>query len=147
MVELMVYYEWLRSGHIISAIAWMAGLFYLPRLFVYHAGVKSGSEASETFKVMEKKLLNIIMYPSLVSTWIFGLLLLLANPALLDNWWMYVKLVAVFLLTIMNFVMAKWRKDFAKDSNIHSGKFYRFANEVPTLLMLVIVIMAVVEPF
>jgi putative membrane protein len=147
MTELMIWYEWIRAAHIISVICWMAGLLYLPRLFVYHSGVKPGSEASETFKVMERKLLRIIMNPALVSSWLFGSLLLLANPALLYEPWMLVKLVAVVVLTGIHYVFARWVKVFASDANTRSSKFYRYMNEVPTVLMLVIVIMAVAEPF
>lgn len=147
MTELMIWYEWLRAAHIVSFVSWMAGLLYLPRLFVYHASVEPFSEASEVFKVMERKLLRIIMYPALISTWAFGALLLLANPALLFETWMQVKLGAVVLLTVMHYMLAHWRKKFEQDANVRSPKFFRFVNEIPTILMIVIVLMAVIEPF
>ncbi len=147
MNELMIWYEWLRAAHVISFISWMAGLLYLPRLFVYHTLVCPESEASETFKIMERKLIRIIMYPAMVSTWIFGILLLLANPALFYEFWMQIKLVFVTLLTGFHFMLAHWRIKFEADANTNSENFYRFANEVPTILMIIIVIMAVIEPF
>jgi putative membrane protein len=147
MTELMVWYEWFRMAHILFFVSWMAGMFYLPRLFVYHATVSEGSEASETFKIMERKLLTIIMNPAMVATWLFGILMLLANPALLYEVWMLAKLVAVIALTAMHFIFAGWQKMFARDANKRSHRFYRIMNEVPTILMIIIVILAVIEPF
>lgn len=140
-------YEWLRALHIISIIAWMAGLLYLPRLFVYHAEAKSGSEMADTFKVMERRLLRIIMNPAFILAWIFGLLMLFANPALLSAPWMHVKLTGVIILTGLHHVYARWRKIFAADENTRPARFYRWWNEAPTVLMIIIVIMAVAEPF
>lgn len=141
-------YEWLRALHIIAIIAWMAALFYLPRLFVYHAETAgAGSDKSETFKIMERKLLKIIMNPAMIASWIFGLLLLWANPYLLQEGWMHAKLLAVVLLSAYHGVCVKWTRTFAQDRNVRSGKYYRLMNEVPTVLMIVIVIAAVVQPF
>ncbi len=143
----MQYYDWLRALHIISVIAWMAGMLYLPRLFVYHADAQKGSDKSETFKVMERKLLKIIMNPAFVSSWVFGLLMLWANPSLLSQGWMHVKLTGIIVLSGLHHVYARWVKKFARDENIRPAKFYRIWNEAPALVMVIIVIMAVVEPF
>ncbi|MCB1532227.1 MAG: protoporphyrinogen oxidase HemJ [Alphaproteobacteria bacterium] len=140
-------YEWLRALHIISIIAWMAGMLYLPRLFVYHAEAKKGSDKAETFKVMERRLLKVIMNPAFVAAWLFGGLMLWANPALLSAPWMHVKLTAIVLMTGLHHVFAKWVKVFAADQNTRAAKFYRIMNEVPTALMIIIVIMAVAQPF
>jgi protoporphyrinogen IX oxidase len=141
-------YPWLKALHILSVIAWMAGLLYLPRLYVYHADAPSGSAASETFKVMERRLLHGIMNPAMVATYVFGLGLA-ATPGLVD-WtmgWIYVKLAAVGGLTIVHFCLAAWRKVFAADTNTRPARFYRMVNEVPTVLLIVIVVMVVVQPF
>lgn len=141
-------YEWLSALHIISVIAWMAGLLYLPRLYVYHAGVAPESEASETFKVMERKLLRIIMTPAMIASFVFGILLIWQlGEAALAMGWLHGKILLVFGLAAMHGMMARWRKDFAADRNRHSGRFYRIMNEVPTVLMIAIVIFAVVKPF
>ena len=141
-------YVWLKAFHIISVIAWMAGLLYLPRLFVYHAGVAPGSEASETFKVMERRLLRGIMNPAMIATFVFGGLL--AGTPGAGKWtegWIYAKLVLVAALAVMHYLMARWRRDFAADRNQHPARFYRMVNEVPTLLLIGIVILVVVQPF
>ena len=140
-------YEWLRALHIIAVISWMAGLLYLPRLFVYHAEAEIGSDKSETFKIMEFRLLRYIMSPASLVTWLFGGLMLWANPALLSAPWMHVKLFCVVLMSGAHHAMMKWRKNFAADQNTKSTKFFRIVNEVPTILMIIIVIMAVAQPF
>lgn len=140
-------HELLRALHIISVMAWMAGLFYLPRLFVYHCAAEKGSDKSETFKVMERKLLRIIMNPASILAWIFGCLMLWANPDLFKEGWMHIKLIAVILMTIFHHMLALWRKKFERDENDKSEKFYRLWNEAPTLLMIIVVLMAVLEPF
>ena len=141
-------YPWVKALHVIAVIAWMAGLLYLPRLFVYHAAEPKGSAAAETFKVMERRLLRGIMNPAMIAAFVFGGLLLL-TPGVVDwtNGWIYVKLTAVAGLTIVHHRLASWRKEFAADANRRSVRFYRVVNEVPTLLMIVIVIMVVVKPF
>lgn len=144
---LLQQYDWLRALHIISVIAWMAGMLYLPRLFVYHADSEKGSDKSETFKIMERKLLKIIMNPAFVSSWVFGLLMLWANPSLMSEGWMHVKLTGIIVLSGLHHVYARWVKKFAKDENTRPAKFYRIWNEAPALIMVVIVIMAVAEPF
>jgi putative membrane protein len=145
---MMALYPWLKVGHIVSIVAWMAGLLYLPRLFVYHADAKVGSDAAETFKVMERRLLRGIMNPALVATYVFGIGLAVL-PGVVD-WsmgWIYVKLAAVAALTFIHYSLARWRQDFAADGNRHSAKFYRIVNEVPTVLLILIVVMVVVQPF
>lgn len=141
------HFEWFKALHIIALVSWMAGLLYLPRLFVYHADAEKGSELSETLKIMERRLLKIIMNPAMAATWLFGLSLLYAEPALLHSPWMHVKLSCVVLLTGFHHALGKWRKNFLKDANARPAKFYRRVNEIPTLLLIVIVIMVVVRPF
>ena len=141
-------YPWIEAFHIISVIAWMAGLLYLPRLFVYHAGVSPGSEASEIFKVMERRLLRGIMNPAMIATIVFGGLLAGTSGAV--DWmegWIYAKLALVAGLLVMHYLMSRWRCDFAADRNRHPARFYRIMNEVPTLLLIGIVILVVVQPF
>ncbi len=141
------HYEWLRALHIISVIAWMAGMLYLPRLFVYHADAEKGSDKSETFKIMERRLLKVIMAPASIATWLFGGLMLWANPELFSSLAIHVKLFAVVLMTGLHHAMMKWVKVFANDENVKPAKFYRTINEVPTILMIIIVVMIVVRPF
>jgi putative membrane protein len=141
-------YPWIKSLHVISVIAWMAGLLYLPRLFVYHADAETGSDKSETFKVMERRLLRAIMNPAMIATFVFGGLLL-ATPGVID-WsaaWIWVKLAAVAALTAAHQVFARWFQDFRDDANTRPAKTYRLANEVPTALMIVIVVMIIARPF
>ena len=141
-------YPWTKAFHVISVIAWMAGMLYLPRLYVYHAAAEPGSAQSETFKVMERRLLRAIINPAMTGAWIFGLALL-ATPGLI-HWsagWIWVKLAAVLAMSGFHGRLARWRKDFERDANQHSARFFRWANEVPTVLVIVIVIMVVVRPF
>lgn len=144
---LLEYYFYIQSFHIISVIAWMAGLLYLPRLFVYHAEAEVGSELSETFKIMEHRLLRIIMNPAMIAAWVFALLMIYAQPDLFKQGWMHAKLTCVIILTGLHMMFAKQRKNFAADKNEKSAKFYRIWNEVPAVLMVIIVIMAVAKPF
>lgn len=144
---LLNYYLWIKSLHIIAVIAWMAGMLYLPRLYVYHADAPVGSDKSETFKVMERKLLRYITNPAMIAAFIFGLLMFWANPDLLHNGWMHLKITALLLMFATHGLYARWRKQFMRDANTHSAKFYRWWNEVPTVLMIVIVLMAVAKPF
>jgi putative membrane protein len=126
----------------------MVGLLYLPRLYVYHSETVIGSELSETFKVMERRLLRAIMTPAMLASLISGGILIAAQSegALLQVW-LIIKLLSAFFLVVMHMVMAKWRTEFAEDRNNRPQKFYRYANEVPTVLMIVIVVLAVVKPF
>src|SRR5580704_2863441 len=121
-------YLWLKAFHIIAVIAWMAGMLYLPRLFVYHCTAEKGSVQSETFKIMERRLLRIIVNPAMIATWIFGLWLAWLGPDSRYGWivsgWLHAKLVLVILLSIMHAMLARWRHDFAADRNQHSQKFY-----------------------
>ena len=140
-------YPWIKALHIISVVAWMAGLLYLPRLFVYHAEAQTGSDAAETFKIMERRLFRGIMNPAMIATFTFGVLLLL-TPGVVD-WrmgWIYVKLAAVVGLTVLHHLFGRWRQDLAADRDRHSQRFYRMVNEIPTVLLIVIVIMVVVKP-
>ena len=141
------FHPWIKALHVIAMIAWMAGMFYLPRLYVYHVDAEAGSELSETLKVMERRLLRAIINPAMVLTWVFGGVLL-ATPGVID-WsagWIHLKLVVVVMSTLHGFY-SRWRKDFAADRNRRSARFYRLANEAPTVLMIVIVIMVIVRPF
>ena len=139
-------YLWVQALHVVAMVALMAGLFYLPRLYVYHAQATVGSETSETFKTMEHKLLRLIMNPAMIVTWAAGLWLLYLQPFWLQEGWMHIKLTAVILMTAMHMVYARWRKQFAADENKRDHKFYRWANEVPTVLLLIIVAMVIVKP-
>ena len=137
---------WLKAAHVISVIAWMAGLVYLPRLFVYHAMEKPGSDTAQTFKVMERKLLKMIMNPAMILTWIFGLIIA-AKLHVFSDPWFHVKLLLVVGMTVFHIMLGKWRKDFEADKNERPDRFYRLVNEVPTVLMIVIVILVIVKPF
>ena len=141
-------YPWIKALHVISVIAWMAGMFYLPRLYVYHCETKPGSAESERFKVMEYKLLRFIINPAMVAAFCFGILLA-STPGVIDwgaTWW-WTKLASLFLLTGFHGAASKWRREFMEDRNRKSARFYRIANEVPTVLMIVIVVMVIVRPF
>ena len=148
MSWLLPVYLWVKALHIISVIAWMAGLLYLPRLFVYHCDAAAGSIQSETFKTMERRLLYGIMNPAMGAAYIFGIALLL-TPGVVDweKGWIYVKLGLVIALSMYHHALALWRKDFAADRNTRPARFYRLMNEVPTVIMIVIVVMVVVRPF
>ncbi len=149
MVDLLgTAYLWIKALHIIGVIAWMAGLLYLPRLFVYHAAAEPGSAQSETFKAMERRLLRAIMNPALAISLVTGGLLIanLGGEAWTSGW-LHAKLVCVLGLFAMHGLMARWQRDFAGDRNDRSQLFYRVANEVPTVLMIGIVVFAVVKPF
>ncbi len=139
-------YEWIKALHIISVIAWMAGMLYLPRLFVYHANAKKGSELSETLKIMERRLLRLIINPAMILSFVFGIWMLVLNPDLLKQGFMHVKLALVVLMMGAHGMLARYRRYFAADKNRHTAKFYRILNEVPTLLMIGIVIMIIVRP-
>ncbi|MGE0628371.1 MAG: protoporphyrinogen oxidase HemJ [Hyphomicrobiaceae bacterium] len=137
---------WLKALHVIAVIAWVAGLLYLPRLMVYHADAEPGSKQSETFKVMERRLLRAIMNPAMIVVWITGPLLAWQFGYYHEGW-MIAKFMLVVLLSGYHHALARWRKDFAEDRNAKSVRFYRIANEVPTLLMIGIVVLVSVMPF
>ena len=143
----MDWYGIVKAFHVISVIAWMAGLLYLPRLFVYHTGVEAGSETSETFKIMERRLLRAIMNPAMIVTWIFGLTLIVLTPGWMEQGWLHAKLLLVVLMTVAHMAMARWRRAFAEDRNTHTHKYFRVMNEVPTLMMVVIVFLVILKPF
>ncbi|MCA1376821.1 MULTISPECIES: protoporphyrinogen oxidase HemJ [unclassified Bradyrhizobium] len=139
-------YLWIKALHVIAVISWMAGMLYLPRLFVYHCEAEIGSKQSETFKVMERRLLKAIINPAMMATWLAGLYL-----AWSGHWfsfgWLHVKLALVLVLSAVHGYFSRWVKDFAADRRPRSQKFYRIINEVPTVLMIFIVIMVIVKPF
>ena len=138
---------YVKAFHVIAVIAWMVGLLYLPRLFVYHAESAKGSAQSETFKVMERRLLKLITTPAMIASWLLGLYLASSVIDWSADGWFHVKLALVVLLSAFHGALAKWTKDFAADRNTHSARFYRIANEIPTVLMIGIVIMVIVRPF
>ena len=141
-------YPWLKALHIIAVIAWMAGLLYLPRLYVYHADVPSGSNRAAMLATMERRLLHGIMLPAAVMSYGFGLLLA-AIPGVVDwhRGWIWAKLGLVVLLTAFHIVLAYWRRDLARGGHAHSSQFYRLMNELPTVMMIAIVLLVVVKPF
>ena len=149
MIELSnTAYIWLKALHLIAVIAWMAGLLYLPRLFVYHCNAEPGSVQSETFKIMERKLLKGIINPSMILVFIFGgILLANLDWQVWSEGWLYVKMLFVGLLAAQHILLARWRRDFETDSNDRPARFYRWMNEVPAILMVGVVICAVVRPF
>ena len=139
-------YEWIKALHVIAVIAWMAGMLYLPRLFVYHCEAEIGSKQSETFKVMERRLLRVIINPAMIVTWLAGLYLAWAG-GWFSSGWLHAKLFLVLVLSAVHGMFAAAVKRFASDSNRRSQKFYRIINEVPTILMIGIVILVIVKPF
>ncbi len=141
------YYLWIKACHLIGIIAWMAAMLYLPRLFVYHVDAKKGSAQSETFKIMEFRLLRYIATPAMLVTWVLGVTLLAANPDVASQGWIHLKIVLVFMLTGFHGACAGWMKKLARDENTKSQKFFRIANEVPTVMMIIIIILAIVKPF
>jgi len=141
-------YPWVKALHIVAVVAWMAGLLYLPRLFVYHADATPGSDKSETFKIMERRLLRGIMGPAAVATILLGAILA-ATPGLVD-WrqrWMWAKLALVAALVVFHLLLASWRRAFAADRNTRPARFYRKVNELPMLALIAIAILVVVKPF
>jgi putative membrane protein len=139
-------YLWLKALHIIAVISWMAGMLYLPRLFVYHTAAKPGSDQAETFKVMEARLLKYIMTPAMIVTWLAGI-----GLVVLGQWmgagWFHAKLALVLVMTVIHGLLSHWTTEFAYDRNQHTQKFFRIINEIPTLLLILIVILVVVKPF
>jgi putative membrane protein len=139
-------YLWIKALHIIAVISWMAALLYLPRLLVYHCGAVKGSIQSETFKIMERRLLKAIALPAMIVTWLAGLWLVYETGAWRSGW-MHAKFVLVLALSAAHGMQAKWVREFAADANPRPERFYRLMNEVPTVLMIGIVVLAVVKPF
>ncbi len=141
-------YAWIKAAHVISMVAWMAGMFYLPRLFVYHADLLRGSAESERFKLMERRLYRQIITPAMLATFLFGILLIL-TPGVIDwsaGWW-HVKLAAVLAMTGVHGMLGRARRDFLHDRNRHPARYFRILNEVPTVLLIIIVVMVIVRPF
>jgi putative membrane protein len=139
-------YLWIKAFHIIAVISWMAGMLYLPRLFVYHASAEVGSKEFGTFKTMERRLLRFIMTPAMIVTWLLGIVLVLQGQ-FLGSTWFHIKIVLVVAMTILHGLFSHWVNEFDLDRNTRSPKFYRVANEIPTVLLIVIVILATVKPF
>ena len=142
-------FVWLKALHIVSVVAWMAGLLYLPRLFVYHCDAEPGSKQAQTFEIMERRLLRAIMNPAMILTFAFGGAML-SQSGIVDwsgDIWIYVKLGFVVVLLVLHHMMARWRRDFAADKNRFDARFYKRMNEVPTIALLAIVIFVVVKPF
>ena len=141
-------YSLIKAFHVISIVAWISAILYLPRLFVYHTTVKRNSEASKMLKIMEYRLQKFIMNPAMLFTIIFGVFLLKTNGII--NWaekWIYFKLLGVFLLLVVHNLLGRYRKDFFLDKNKHSGRFYKILNEVPTILLIVIILLVYLKPF
>ncbi len=139
-------YLWVKALHILAVIAWMAGMLYLPRLFIHHCAAEPGSVQSETFKVMERRLLRAIINPAMGLTWLLGL----ALATHLDAWsepWMHAKFAAVIALSTLHGFFSRWRRDFDSDKNRHSALLYRYINEIQTLLIIAIVLLVVLKPF
>lgn len=139
-------YEWIKVLHVIAIISWMAGMLYLPRLMVYHCDAPKGSPQSETFKVMERRLLKAIMNPAMIVAWLAGLWLAW-DGGWFTSGWFHVKLALVLVMSGFHGALSRWVRDFAADRNVRPARFYRIMNEVPTLLMIGIVIMVIVKPF
>jgi putative membrane protein len=139
-------YPWIKALHVIAVISWMAGMLYLPRLFIYHCDAEVGSKQSETFKVMERRLLKAIINPAMIVTWLAGLYLAWSGHWFVSGW-LHAKLTLVIILSGVHGFFSRWVKDFAADRNTRNQRFYRIINEVPTVLMIGIVILVVVKPF
>jgi putative membrane protein len=148
MDVLAEWYLWVKALHVVAVIAWMAGMLYLPRLYVYHADTEPGTPQSETFKTMERRLLRAIVNPAMGATWILGLALA-GTPGIVDwgQGWIWVKLAAVLAMSALHGFLARWRRDFEADRNTRPARFYRLVNELPTVLLVVIVVMVIVKPF
>ena len=140
------FYDWAKAFHVVAVIAWMAGMLYLPRLFVYHCDAPAGSAQSETFKVMERRLLKAIINPAMIATWVLGLYLAWAGGWFLAGW-LHAKLLLVLVMSGVHGMLAKTVRRFAADRNERPARFYRILNEVPTLLMIAIVVLVIVKPF
>jgi putative membrane protein len=145
---LITAYPWIKTLHIVSVVAWMAGLLYLPRLFVYHAESAIGSDKAETFKIMERRLLRGIMAPAVILVVLFGALLA-ATPGVVDwhQGWIWTKLLFVAGLVVFHHLLAHWRKSFAADAMPHNARFFRLVNELPMIALIAIVVLVVVKPF
>lgn len=140
-------YELIKALHIIAVISWMAGMLYLPRLYVYHATATKGGELSETLKIMERKLLRLIINPAMIASWAFGIWMIIENPTLMQQGWLHTKLTLLALMQIVHAMLANARRKFANDANTKTHKYYRWLNEAPTVLMILIVLLVELQPF
>jgi putative membrane protein len=140
------FYDWVKAFHVIAVIAWMAGMLYLPRLFVYHCEAPAGSPQSETFKVMERRLLKAIINPAMIATWVLGLSLAVAG-GWYQSGWLHAKFALVLVLSGVHGMLAKLVRQFAADANVRPARYFRILNEVPTVLMVLIVVLVIVKPF
>ncbi|ABE37665.1 protoporphyrinogen oxidase HemJ [Rhodopseudomonas pseudopalustris] len=140
------FYLWVKAFHVIAVISWMAGMLYMPRLFVYHCAAEVGSVQSETFKIMERRLYKAIMNPAMIAAWAAGLVIAWQQSFFASGWF-HAKLAAVVLMTVIHLLLGRYVRDFAADRNKRSHKFYRVINEIPTLLMVGAVIVVIVKPF
>ncbi len=141
-----MYYDWLKALHLIAVIAWMAGMLYMPRLFVYHCAAEPGSKQSETFKLMERRLLRAIVNPAMIAVWIFGVALAYEGGWFAAHW-LHAKFALVLAMSALHGFYARWMKAFGQDRNRHTARFYRIVNELPTALLIAIVLLAVLKPF
>ena len=140
------YYLWFLSLHIMAVISWMAGMFYMPRLFVYHTRLEVGSDASEMFKEMERKLIRMIINPAMMVAWVAGLCMAFGQDLWGDHWFQ-LKFLAVIMMSGFHGFLSRWRRQFDRDENVHNERFYRQVNEIPTVLMIVIVLLVILKPF
>ena len=140
------FYDWAKAIHVMAVISWMAGMLYLPRLFVYHAQAQKGSVQSETFKIMERRLLRGIINPAMVVSWVFGLWLAWTGFGFMGGW-LHAKIAAVLILSGVHGYLSASVRRFANDANVHTSRYWKFINEVPTVLMIIIVILVIVKPF
>jgi putative membrane protein len=143
----MDWYGVAKALHVVSVIAWMAGMLYLPRLFVYHAEAAADASIAATFKVMERRLIRVIMNPAMIATWGFGIAMLVLTPGWLSDGWLHLKLALVVAMTLVHHLFSRWRKAFERDENRRSARFYRMWNEIPTALMVLIVFLVILKPF
>ena len=141
------YYLWFKAFHVVSVISWMVGLLYLPRLYAYHTRVEKGSEMDKMFQLMENRLLRIIMNPAMISTYASGIINSYIYGLTALGKWFHIKMLAVLVLTIFHGLLARWRKNFVNGNNVYSEKFFRIANELPTIMMIVAVFVVIVKPF
>jgi putative membrane protein len=141
------YYLWFKAFHVVSVISWMVGLLYLPRLYAYHTRVEKGSEMDKMFQLMENRLLRIIMNPAMISTYASGIINSYIYGLTALGKWFHIKMLAVLVLTIFHGLLARWRKNFVNGNNVYSEKFFRIANELPTIMMIVAVFVVIIKPF
>ena len=143
---MMDYYPWIKALHVISVMSWMAGVLYLPRLFVYHADAEIGSALSETLKVMERRLIRSIINPAMIATFVFGIWMLVLVPEFIEQTWMQLKILALVGMTGVHGALSRWRRFFERDANTFSPRFFRVINEVPAVFMAIIVILVILKP-